>query len=63
MYLTFFYTTTMDSTASELPDLDSEARMELAVAYFRAHPEQSIRKLSKAFSLQRLTLTHQLNGR
>ena len=33
MHLTFSYTTTMDSTASESPDLDSEARIELAVAY------------------------------
>jgi len=39
----------MDSTASESLDLDSEARIELAVAYFRAHPEQSIRELSKTF--------------
>jgi hypothetical protein len=33
MHLTLSYTTTMDSTASESPDLDSEARIELAVAY------------------------------
>jgi len=63
MHSTFSYTTTMDSTATESPDLNQEDRMTLAIAHLRAHPDQSIRQVAKTFQLPRTTLQRRLRGR
>ena len=42
MYITFSYTTTMGSTATESLDIDQGARMTLAISHLRANPDQSI---------------------
>jgi len=63
MHITFSYTTTMGSTATESLDIDQDARMTLAISHLRANPDQSIRQIARTFNVLRLTLNHRFNGR